>query len=857
MADSKEISKKRKRPSVPTTHSLMGIFTRSLSQSHLHRNRSGKSQPDSTCSGNQQDQQPFVKKRKNSSPTEDSSDLSSVSIKDLRLRRVYSPSSTDGVIHPNCLDDTENLQKNENGEFKKLDMSSNEDFMQSTPPDAEIFGAKKVVERNGSEILQRNDGFKEKGIHEDRNGINYSIKSVLKPCSRAKLFKTPGSFSYRRLLPYLMDIEKDYSRSPQMGHCQSNEKDLEEKQLLSSNCHETLGDKSKTTGCSLESHNSDSGKELTMVSVESLTSQEKESSSMPLVNGEIQKFELQVSCEEQNLHCLEHESSSTIEDSHFIKENLSVVSSDKMLTVDGEVAKTNVESPGNAQSLEVLHQTLSTVSDKCECCDYNEVTQNSNDETKQSEIERMPKATICHSFEAQYLNSVDPALTEVGGKGKCSLKHRVDNDGEIMEEVEDLNGECMSSTPPDSDMSSKSESDDSRSNRVDCVAQGIDHAIHKSTNETFHRNNGQVSDKSHDSSPKNKLVPNPRLHLKLSKIPGSFSYRRLLPFFIDITNDYSCASANDQSLKVENGSKEKPLSPFFTSGKGTCMETFNGKSFPIEHYTGDDIMLPVPAATATGCSSNLKLTQSPPKQVIDSPMILDSKQEQGSLVKHAAPDTDQSLETSPTDAIKPPAMSSSSLTNSGLLPREEGAKSVSYQLSLDTEGDCLKSTMKCANRVKQTEADSFVEASIPPGIPAAGLKKGILKRNPRGCRGICTCLNCSSFRLHAERSFEFSRNQMQDAEDVALDLIKELSYLRNILEKSAFGAKDQTSICINQVKEACKKAFDAEELAKTRLSEMNYDLNIHCRIPCGQRPKVRFANYVEEQVISIADSSNK
>lgn len=50
---------------------------------------------------------------KNSLPDEDSSmgyDLSAVSIKDLLLRRVFSPSSTDGVI-PDGFDDTENLEK--------------------------------------------------------------------------------------------------------------------------------------------------------------------------------------------------------------------------------------------------------------------------------------------------------------------------------------------------------------------------------------------------------------------------------------------------------------------------------------------------------------------------------------------------------------------------------------------------------------------------------------------------------------------------------------------------------------------------------------------------------------------------
>ena len=226
------------------------------------------------------------------------------------------------------------------------------------------------------------------------------------------------------------------------------------------------------------------------------------------------------------------------------------------------------------------------------------------------------------------------------------------------------------------------------------------------------------------------------------------------------------------------------------------METFSGKSCPLEHHTGNDVA----AATAMSCSSNHKLTRPPPKQVVDSPMtLMDSQQEQGSLVKPATLDTKQKLETSNKNVVESPTMSSISLINSGLLPREEGAKLVAYQLPLETEEDCTKSTEKCANREKQIEADSSVNASNPPGIPSSCLKKGILKRNPRGCRGICTCLNCSSFRLHAERSFEFSRNQVQDAEEVALDLIKELSYLRNMLEKSTFGAKEQTSIYINQV----------------------------------------------------------
>ncbi|OMO51777.1 hypothetical protein CCACVL1_29597 [Corchorus capsularis] len=834
MAESKEISKKRKLPTIPTTHSSMGVFSHSKSRIHLLLSRSGQSPPDSGGRGNHQDPQSFSRKRKSSSAAGVSSvgnDLSSVPIKDLRSRRVFSPSSADGVIR-NCLDSIKNMEKSEvarnclsgsqeameDGEFRKLGMS-NEDFVQSTPPDAEILGAKQVIgskgsdfsdqfsEKRPSENLQKTDGCLEKGFPDKKNGINSSTRSVLRPCSRAKLFKTPGSFSYRRLLPYLMDMEK---ASPEMVPGKS-----------------------------------DSGKPLNTVSVESLASRGSKSPSRQLFNAAIQKPELQVSSEDRNLNCSNRDSSPSKEDSNLNKEKLATISCDEMMTSGGEITKTSVESPSNAQNLE-----FSKSSDRC---DYDEVQQNSNDDRKQSEIEGMPKADVCHAFDAQHLNSMNPALSEMGGNQKCSLQVRVDNGSEVLEQVGVSNGECMSMSPPDSDTSSKPDTEDSRGNKVDCVSQGMNNVIEKSTKETCHKNNCQNSDKSLGSSPKTKMVPDLRLHLKLSKIPGSFSYKRLLPYLTEITNDYSCASGNDESPKVEKSSEEKPFSPLSTSGKEVRMETSDAKSSPVEHDTGDDCTLPVAAATAARCSPNKKLARSPPKQVANSPMITNSQKERGSTVEHAALDKSQRVETSCQYVVDSPAMLSSSFINPGILP-SEGTKLVSNHLPPETEEGCTKSTMKRANLEKQIEADSFVEASIPPGNPAASLKKGILKRNPRGCRGICTCLSCSSFRLHAERSFEFSRNQMQDAEEVALDLIKELSFLRNMLEKSASGATDQTSICINQVKEACKKAADAEELAKARLHEMNSDLKIHCIIP---GPSVRFANYVEELVIPIADSSSK
>ncbi|XP_039029804.1 uncharacterized protein LOC120164117 [Hibiscus syriacus] len=187
MAGSKRITKKRKRSSRSLSHSLRGIITRSKSQIHVHRNRSGKSRTHSIGGGKHQDLRSLSKKPRKSSPLEDSvgCDLSSVSIKDLRLRRVFSPSSTDGVI-PNCLVDAHNLGKSElsgncldgrkeesgNGDFRKSEMS-NEELFQSTPPDVEIVGVEQVGVRNEGEKIK-----KEKGSPEDRNETNYSKKSV-------------------------------------------------------------------------------------------------------------------------------------------------------------------------------------------------------------------------------------------------------------------------------------------------------------------------------------------------------------------------------------------------------------------------------------------------------------------------------------------------------------------------------------------------------------------------------------------------------------------------------------------------------------------------------------------------------
>ncbi|XP_044355380.1 uncharacterized protein [Triticum aestivum] len=123
-------------------------------------------------------------------------------------------------------------------------------------------------------------------------------------------------------------------------------------------------------------------------------------------------------------------------------------------------------------------------------------------------------------------------------------------------------------------------------------------------------------------------------------------------------------------------------------------------------------------------------------------------------------------------------------------------------------------------------------------------KKGILKRHTMGCRGICMCLDCSVFRLRADRAFEFSRKQMQEADDIIVNLLEEVASLRSLAEKSS-GQQEQM--------EACERALWVEEVAKERRQQMLAELNSHCKIP---GPRVKFAQYVEGKMATSPSSSS-
>ncbi|KAF8388481.1 hypothetical protein HHK36_027153 [Tetracentron sinense] len=445
----------------------------------------------------------------------------------------------------------------------------------------------------------------------------------------------------------------------------------------------------------------------------------------------------------------------------------------------------------------------------------------------------------------------------------------INGDSEISCGVDGSSEDWFQTTPPDADVFCKSEVVENGGKTMELGLQSLEEPT---------SGNGEVFcstkvGKNNNFNPKRRMeVLRPCSRMKLFKTPSSFSYRRLLPFLMDIAKDNSSAVKLSPSPEAEK-SVERPLAldPLSRSPSEEIpiVESSMSYSSSMGNHIGDSgapLIAKSREMTSTTGSSNVATTgssnvegpnlelckqpivessiQNPPKTHSVSP--LGSHNEWGlqvqqvlsfaySQMKHANDAVGY------INATDPPAMCSPRVNPEALL-ENDGAPEVTSLRSVEVEKDCMTVVDEFRKDTKPLEAHSLHQHStvnkalVPSEKPVVGCTKGILKRNPRGCRGLCACLNCASFRLHAERAFEFSRNQMLDAEEVTVGLIKELSSLRSLLEKSADGAKDHF-VEVNQVKGACRKATTAEEWAKTRLQQMSHDLNIHSRITCLERPK--------------------
>lgn len=305
--------------------------------------------------------------------------------------------------------------------------------------------------------------------------------------------------------------------------------------------------------------------------------------------------------------------------------------------------------------------------------------------------------------------------------------------------------------------------------------------------------------------------------------PTSFSHRRLLPFLMSVSGDDSGVSKSNQLSKPENISDQNQQLP--------TPSLINQSIIMDESQTTADEKSDSPTSTLTPIEASFETTTTVSQ--VSNVNLVDTHGQDTKLTEstshsemklQAEAEADSLMKVEQESPIKDLKLVEVTTSNLEIVP------------SVDTNDN--------QKPVNGSTHESLLQIA-PLNTPLINRdisKNGILKRTPRGCRGICNCLNCTSFRLHAERSFEFSRNQMHDAEEVALELINDLNSLRNILERT--GADS------NEVKEVCEKSLYKEEVARARLAQMNEDLSFHCRSMTLLRPKVTFANKIEEKVIS-------
>ncbi|KAJ9187067.1 hypothetical protein P3X46_002563 [Hevea brasiliensis] len=745
-----------------------------------------------------------------------------------------------------------NARSAEDGEISSEVGGLDEECLQATPPDAEILDRENVSWKLSTENLQKRVDLQD---NMDMKIVNNSErKSVLTPRSRVKVFRAPGSLSYRRLLPYLMDMVQDNSLS--IG-APRNGKSIDKFKIESPSMEFQAGDSLSQSVPNFEDGLSD-GTDSNLTSSERIpdsamligsqkdsctrvyspTSLIHECCSKPPANEVNEKTNIGVSWKNGNIESSNHDCSSRVDNSP-----INGSSNDTKPTDRGDNRGIMSKSPCNSQDSKETRCDLSLKAEKHQLLEGDEIEQHCYN-MKQTESVEIKEFDVRHPYETIDRNHTSSNASNAEGHSCIAKKEGNDND--VLDKINDPNEESIQNTPPDADIFAKSLAYQNVENRIKFVSQRTGQVLRKPLNGVAQKNSCYSSDKRMGSNSKSKLGLNPCSRLKLFKTRSSLGYRRLLPYLMDVTKDNSGDSGNGHCPKLEKNLEENPLSQLPMSVDETPVKKLNDRDYGMECDTDPCNMKIADHSSETPVPT---VSQEQELQVVE--MISDLKDGQsdavpaiGSLV-HGSSSVTMSLCSS---IVSPRSFSGDYLNL------------VSHELSADNEEGCRTSVVKLNNSAKQVDTGSLSQNSSmlevfcnPLGIPAQDSRKEFLKKS-KGCRGPCTCLNCASFRLHAERAFEFSKNQMQDAEEVVLDLIKELSHLRNMLEKAAFGFNDNHFICINQVKKACREASEAEELAKSRLSQMNYDVNVHSRITCEQRPRVRFSNNVEERIISQVNS---
>ncbi|KAK7346029.1 hypothetical protein VNO80_20542 [Phaseolus coccineus] len=647
----------------------------------------------------------------------------------------------------------------------------NEKCILTTPPNADIYDNSEVNIKpmNLTRSTQENAG-QRFCLKADKGKDSFKIRSVPGQHLHKKLFKTPGSVSYKRLLPFLMDLTNDDSVTSKFGHQTHNQEEKEDVHPKRSQ----LPLSSQSEEASIEGHKTDSSPMHGAVEsngvenyVSVYTSNQLSHVKQPISTPSQELPELPMQWDSKEV--VGEGLSAPSVNEHMEK----IVKDDECLTAselnpcsvmedDFHSAKQVANVGHNGDHQEVQNKSESPLKDQNRLYvngDVSELTfvHHSNEEKG---------FTIGYDENKQFVNreereSVDGNVT--------SLNHvRFSNDllRPLSENI----------------ISGKSDLGGHSGDKVGSVQNAI---VLCSTMPSEGSDN--ASEIKNEFQSKITSVLRRCLQFKLLKQAGSLNCKRLLPFLLNNNSD------TQHQIGLNNDSSS---------------QKFQIAEFQSSHDSCKVIQLQDEQVASNGLFKQESSTD---------PSIFDHEIELPIVTKE--------------EKATPP------LSKSSIFSEVKGTSSFLISCGKQPE------TLKCGQSLSQLKVVEQL------GDPAVGFRKGILKRNPRGCRGLCTCLNCVSFRLHAEGAFEFSKNQLLDAEEVAHDLMKELSQLRNLLEKSVDSANINPVFDGSQVKEACRKAFAAEELAKDRLNQMHDDLNIHSRIRSLEAPRVTFAVNVEEKTI--------
>ncbi|KAG8369585.1 hypothetical protein BUALT_Bualt14G0029000 [Buddleja alternifolia] len=734
-------SRKRKKSNELSSGSnpLAGIFTRSKSQIYFHRNRSGIARRDPVPTkpyhfrAKIEQVEDFLKINCNNA-----SRVSS--IKDLRARRVFTP-DVNSVLEEEE-DEKEDDDKEDNVKKSRKLLKGSDAGSVPDMDSARILESDLKVDRcEQSEAIALLETEDEPNVSE--NGLNLKdqpisgnesitkSKTALNMCGRRKVFKSPSSFSYRRLLPYLTGIVNDDSAVSKI-------------EIVDAAIPIQKLDDASAEVSSISENRHTANVENVVPHSDNI---------MPLENEDVQRFYKSEPCNQQNLSSPENGLDHNTE---------------------------------NTRPLEVEH--------------------NENDASR---IDAVVEEEFCQT------TPPDPSIV---------IKMEVRNGGEANNVLPE-NQNCKE------------------------FSVGIGSS----------KNIGleQSPDAKFGTNSLNRSVLNPCSRMKVFKNPKSLSYRRLLPFLMDMSKHNSCASRIIQQPKPLADLKEDLHILSAATAERSCKNTdkFYGELHkdpipPSDDSSPDTDASPgsaIQPSPSTNISPNGSVTSQTPTEPC---MLLDLKPEE--MTQSQCSPSKLELNCYPKENCS--ATTPSSTSNHEILnehsPSKESGPVAKPKKCLDKGLEFYDNNIRSIEKVdvNQSSSDALVTHSN-------GSIKGILKRNPRGCRGLCNCLNCASFRLHADRAFEFSQNQMNDAEEIASELMKELANLRRVLEKSCANENDVIQLNPVQVKQACNRAVETENLAKERLTKLNYDLNIHCRIPALLQPKVTFANHFDEKAIPMLNPS--